>query len=54
VKKTARALVTFAMALAVLSALCPIAGAQNLIYPKTKKVDHTDTYFGEVVPDPYR
>src|SRR5436190_19300124 len=54
VKKTARALVTFAMALAVVSALCPVAGAQNLIYPKTKRDDHVDTYFGETVPDPYR
>ena len=30
------------------------AHAQKLQYPKTAKVDHTDTYFGMVVPDPYR
>ncbi len=24
------------------------------VYPETKKVDHTDTYFGEKVNDPYR
>lgn len=28
--------------------------AQALQYPKTAKVDHTDTYFGVSVPDPYR
>jgi prolyl oligopeptidase len=27
---------------------------QKLSYPATKTVDHTDTYFGTVVPDPYR
>ncbi|MGH7452104.1 MAG: prolyl oligopeptidase family serine peptidase, partial [bacterium] len=30
------------------------AKAQALQYPKTVKVDHTDTYFGVTVPDPYR
>ncbi|MCI0697568.1 prolyl oligopeptidase family serine peptidase [candidate division KSB1 bacterium] len=30
------------------------ANAQALQYPKTAKVDHTDTYFGVTVPDPYR
>jgi len=30
------------------------ASAEKLQYPKTAKVDHTDTYFGTVVPDPYR
>lgn len=30
------------------------ARAQELQYPKTRKVNHTDTYFGTVVADPYR
>lgn len=28
--------------------------AQTISYPQTKKVDHTDTYFGTKVGDPYR
>lgn len=28
--------------------------SQKLTYPQTKKVNHTDTYFGVQVPDPYR
>ncbi|MDZ7292090.1 MAG: prolyl oligopeptidase family serine peptidase [candidate division KSB1 bacterium] len=31
-----------------------IVNAQALQYPITAKVDHTDTYFGTTVPDPYR
>ncbi|MGA7616694.1 MAG: prolyl oligopeptidase family serine peptidase [Thermoanaerobaculia bacterium] len=27
---------------------------QQLQYPKTKKIDHTDDYHGTIVPDPYR
>src|SRR5258708_6006406 len=30
------------------------ANAQRLNYPPTKKTDHTDTYFGTKVADPYR
>ncbi|MDB4533872.1 prolyl oligopeptidase family serine peptidase [Vicingaceae bacterium] len=29
-------------------------GAQDLTYPKTKKVDQVDEYFGVAIPDPYR
>ena len=42
-------------ALALLaSVLCPAAAAQRLQYPESKKVEHTDTYFGVKVADPYR
>jgi prolyl oligopeptidase len=37
-----------------LLALPAIAAAAELEYPVTKRVDHTDTYHGTVVPDPYR
>lgn len=36
-----------------LAAVMP-AQAQKLNYPKTKKVEQTDTYFGTTVTDPYR
>ncbi|MGQ0702701.1 MAG: prolyl oligopeptidase family serine peptidase, partial [Gemmatimonadales bacterium] len=34
----------------------PVASlrAQEIVYPKTAKVDHVDEYFGTRVPDPYR
>ncbi|MHB1312395.1 MAG: prolyl oligopeptidase family serine peptidase [Gemmatimonadaceae bacterium] len=44
-----RAAVALALAFAVSS-----AGAQQVTYPVTKKVDHVDTYFGTRVADPYR
>src|SRR6059058_3840867 len=44
-------LAAFAVALA---AACPPAAAQGLEYPKAKKGDQMDTYFGEKVADPYR
>src|SRR5215212_2087281 len=34
--------------------LCQAAGAQQLQYPASKKVDQYDTYFGVKVADPYR
>jgi prolyl oligopeptidase len=38
-----------------LPALVPApALAQQLQYPQTRKIDHTDTYHGTVVADPYR
>lgn len=41
-------------ALAVLgSTISLLACAQTLHYPVSKKTDHTDTYFGTVVADPY-
>ena len=44
-------LAAFAVALA---AACPPAAAQRLEYPKAKKGDQMDTYFGVKVADPYR
>ncbi|HYK87579.1 MAG TPA: prolyl oligopeptidase family serine peptidase [Acidobacteriota bacterium] len=41
-------------AAALLIALHFTVSAERLQYPKTRKIDHTDTYFGTVVPDPYR
>ena len=32
----------------------PINGQPNIQYPATKRVDHTDNYFGTPVSDPYR
>jgi len=47
----------FALTIALLALAAfvsmPLA-ARQLQYPKTKKVDHTDTYFGTNVADPYR
>lgn len=34
--------------------LCATASAQRLEYPKTKAIDHVDTYHGVMVADPYR
>jgi prolyl oligopeptidase len=37
-----------------LGAVCPPSAAQRLEYPKTKKGDQVDNYFGVTVADPYR
>jgi len=53
--KTTRTHRTPVIIAALVFALLPISvSAQNLPYPKTKKVDHVDTYFGTKVADPYR
>ncbi len=46
-----RATLTVAVALLAIQLT---ASAEKYQYPKPRKVDHTDTYFGTVVPDPYR
>lgn len=45
-----RILLNISILLTSASALC----AQPLEYPQTPKIDHSDTYFGTVVADPYR
>ncbi len=43
-----------AATIAVVALLCSSIAAQKLQYPNTRRVDHTDNYFGEKVADPYR
>jgi len=50
--KKARTLYTCLVA--ALFAIQFTVSAEKLQYPKTRTVDHTDTYFGTTVPDPYR
>ncbi|MDQ6683853.1 MAG: S9 family peptidase, partial [Pseudomonadota bacterium] len=38
----------------VAATCCATAVAQPIVYPKTAKVEHTDSYFGTTVADPYR
>jgi prolyl oligopeptidase len=51
--KIARAVLAFSILLVVALATLPVE-ATKLKYPKARKVNHTDTYFGTVVADPYR
>src|SRR5215471_8810559 len=41
------------LGIGLLPAFFPIPN-NNLMYPQTKRIDHTDTYFGTEVSDPYR
>lgn len=50
--RTIQGLVAIAFVVSVLP-IVHLTG-QQLQYPKTKKIDHTDTYFGTKVADPYR
>jgi prolyl oligopeptidase len=53
-KRKTRLAATLAVALVTLVAWCPLAPAQKLQYPRTRKVEHKDTYHGLEVADPYR
>jgi prolyl oligopeptidase len=44
--------VQFLMALSAIALMA--FSAEKISYPPTAKIDHTDTYFGTSVPDPYR
>ena len=47
----------FTLSVALLGTLLALpapARGQGLVYPRTAKVDHVDTYFGTRVADPYR
>jgi len=53
-RKPVRALAALVLCAMTLPSLCAPAAAQKLEYPQTRRVEHTDTYFGEKVADPYR
>lgn len=46
--------VTLALTLAALLGVPALAAGTSLVYPPAPRGDVTDTYFGTVVPDPYR
>ena len=53
--KTTRQLRVLFFTVTVFASLIAMSAvAQELQYPRTKKVDHVDTYFGIKVADPYR
>jgi prolyl oligopeptidase len=53
-KKLTPVLVLFSLTVSALLVFCLPTAAQKIEYPKTKKIDQTDTYFNVQVADPYR
>jgi len=47
-------LFAFSLVLVLFISFQSIAQGIRVQYPKTAKVNHTDTYFGTTIPDPYR
>ncbi len=53
-KKHSHAFAILAAIFLALTAIAFLTSAQGLQYPKTKTIDHVDTYHNSNVPDPYR